>query len=1662
MKFPTLFLSLLRRRTIGNRFRFFSNPVKRFFLPILVFPTILYGQAVLPYNTGFEATEGFILGTLDGQDGWFVDQGDAAVTGNEEQMVVLYPAAPRTRISRDFTQFASENVVFVDFRIRGGAGEPPSNAPEASSPDLFHVALAAEGDFGRLYVFDGDGEGGGIWRSASALVPLDSAGNTLDWFSVTVRLDFSRKAFDVLIDEQFIGFNYGFFHNSQGSFSRFILSGNPNTALFVDGFYVGIANPLWENISGDGLPDSWKLAHGLALGNDQRDYDSDNDGLSNLEEFFVGTNPVERDTSRDGLLDGEAVALGVDPLASSNLFDVDLPFIDDFESWPMGNIHARGGWKVEGDGIALVSGDKVNEGTRALQLTAGEMGVAVQVDIAENQEGTIWTDFWIEVSVHTRPMPPSVSEEAAVAIYFDEMERAVAWDGISGSWKAFLPKSQSEKPGWVRLTVRQDFAEQKWSLWLNSVRVADNLGFASYRSSYKRFRVVQPEDSGFLDQVSVNSQEPAFLDNDGDGLINTEEIALGTDPENPDTSGDGMWDGDQMLWGMNPMEWKDFARLTEESEGRMAWTADFETGEGYILDFLDGQKGWNASEDAVISEFPVHAGEQAVQIPAVGENMDPGFIERFFGVGDEKEVWVTMHVLPQPGRLPDPIALDGPRSALVAVNSAGSLFAWDGATNQWINTRTRNTDSEQWSRIDIRLDYQTGTYWVCVDGVLILRDLGFRDSELRSFTRFGLQGATGESASSSSLDTLWVGVDEPPGLDFSDDGLTNDVKRALGLDVFAIDTNGDGLPDGWLVKHGLDALDPQIGNRETGYGITVREAFLAGLSPDISDTDGDGWADFEEQLAGTDFTDPTSAPEENGLDGWSVTQIGEGIIPFTFRVDDEYQILGSGLGAKGDQDSFTFAYRTITGNFEAIAKVRAPQNLAAVSGDASWLAQNGLMARVNLAEDSVYSAVFASPFWYWTRSRELTGQSAPSLTLQPLAMGEAYVRMIRAGNSFRHYLSEDGETWFLLSSTTVAMPEEVLLGMFASSNSEAHWIRGRISGVSVRELEDQGDWNSSGGEGGNAFDSFAWLGEWDGFSDINETASSTRAPTLVELGTAGLQVPTAFEILGAQAIRTVGEWEVQGTGIQSSGRRGWVEFELDVNQPDVYLIEIEGGEGNPRRQTASSFDLKIYLEEEYLGTRILEVEPGVSGSVYAFTPWLRPGTHRLRILWDGARSWTHLRVDAVRLRTIDGPDTSGDGVKDWVEARITRQSDLDPQPAVFTHVSPLPLEGRDRFNSLAYIQSEPRLNTPPGQLKKSERAFGTHPRGGVGFDIQTNRLPYAAMTSPISVSATPHLLTSHPVGWSAYLSAWSQPSRFAVSRSPGYRFRADVPLAPLVDNAITVSWQDGVAEERIMARWIPYNVLEGGNLVLRAGDSLLMTAHSGKQQSGAIHLNIGGEIFQTTPGSPLVYTFNGPGEYLVEGAYSRPNGQQFTGSLLVSVREFTFPDHPLVYVGRERNWEVLEPADESVSFEADPRLRMKTLDNPPGSLRFGANDNVPMTLATRAGEGEPILDTVESENFRLFSSWETYATIVDVMPDGTRLVEVMMILSPVPEDVKIHLKIFVGGILFDDGTLERWLLPEDFDELGQVIFRFIMPKEATSSVCHRTYVYQNDTLIGIR
>ncbi len=69
----------------------------------------------------------------------------------------------------------------------------------------------------------------------------------------------------------------------------------------------------------DGMPDGWEIRYGLNPTADwDVNWDLDNDGLTNLQEYNTGTNPNDSDTDNDGMPDGWENTYGLDPTDASD------------------------------------------------------------------------------------------------------------------------------------------------------------------------------------------------------------------------------------------------------------------------------------------------------------------------------------------------------------------------------------------------------------------------------------------------------------------------------------------------------------------------------------------------------------------------------------------------------------------------------------------------------------------------------------------------------------------------------------------------------------------------------------------------------------------------------------------------------------------------------------------------------------------------------------------------------------------------------------------------------------------------------------------------------------------------------------------------------------------------------------------------------------------------------------------------------------------------------------------------------------------------------------------------------------------------------------------------------------------------------------------------
>ncbi|HKS37006.1 MAG TPA: Ig-like domain-containing protein, partial [Verrucomicrobiae bacterium] len=90
------------------------------------------------------------------------------------------------------------------------------------------------------------------------------------------------------------------------------LSSNEVQAIVAAGG-AGLCPPD-RDTDGDGMPDAFEVTHNLDPRTNDAALDPDNDGLTNLQESQLGTDPRNPDTDGDGLSDGFEVANGTNPL----------------------------------------------------------------------------------------------------------------------------------------------------------------------------------------------------------------------------------------------------------------------------------------------------------------------------------------------------------------------------------------------------------------------------------------------------------------------------------------------------------------------------------------------------------------------------------------------------------------------------------------------------------------------------------------------------------------------------------------------------------------------------------------------------------------------------------------------------------------------------------------------------------------------------------------------------------------------------------------------------------------------------------------------------------------------------------------------------------------------------------------------------------------------------------------------------------------------------------------------------------------------------------------------------------------------------------------------------------------------------------------------------
>jgi formylglycine-generating enzyme required for sulfatase activity len=282
------------------------------------------------------------------------------------------------------------------------------------------------------------------------------------------------------------------------------LAGNSLAAKYVSGFSIFSDGDTDE----DGIPDDWELKLGLnpedpysrwkKEGGDQKkdgQYDSDNDGLTDAGEFIMKTDIAVIDSDGDGISDG--------------FEDADL------------------------DGLR--DGLEISYGTDPFKVdTDGDM-------LDDNSEIADGTD-----PKRKNNMPITLVSQPASYLY----DLASPWITLLGENPLNLIKGATfQDPG----AVVEDDVDLKKTITGNGT--VDTAVVGNYTLTYSATDRSGKSATSVIRSISVI--DPAG-DEDGDGLTNSEEFAIGSDPRNSDTDGDGYSDKEEVDAGSDPLDENDF------------------------------------------------------------------------------------------------------------------------------------------------------------------------------------------------------------------------------------------------------------------------------------------------------------------------------------------------------------------------------------------------------------------------------------------------------------------------------------------------------------------------------------------------------------------------------------------------------------------------------------------------------------------------------------------------------------------------------------------------------------------------------------------------------------------------------------------------------------------------------------------------------------------------------------------------------------------------------------------------------------------------------------------------------------------------------------------------------------------------------------------------
>ena len=827
------------------------------------------------------------------------------------------------------------------------------------------------------------------------------------------------------------------------------------------------------------------------------------------------------------------------------------------------------------------------------------------------------------------------------------------------------------------------------------------------------------------------------------------------------------------------------------------------------------------------------------------------------------------------------------------------------------------------------------------------------------------------------------------------------------------DLDRDGLPDQWE--------DFGIGHRFQGPfddadldRLPNIFEWLAGSDPLSKDTDGDDISDLIEESLGRGLIDPAIKPIQSIPASWRFSWIAPEQkprgkkdflpqpkpIPVLFHDDNHHHLLAQRHTYRGNRVGWVpFLYRELKGDFDVMTLVDFPFSSKEMTLFRS--AAGGLMVRKTTEGNSRFEISFSV-----SNSGELMIKHVPdpSTGINPYYENQyggdsawkhqqLWLRLIRRGNMIVSAWSPDREVWIQTSDPLRAVSGPLLLGTFALGGSGSGESAVRFS---KPEFFDPDQFAHP------VYDKH--IQRWN---DIDRDADNLKdreerdmGVTSAGLGSHQVTLTKVADIVADKTKIKNGKWVSGGErGIFCQEGHGTLDFPLEIESSGLYRALVETAPSMNYGGTGVVTDqLAVDLDGKHLDTLTIQPRPDGMSEFPVILPALDEGTHTLSLRYFSPRAARSLPIKKVRIEKIS-----------IAEVR-TKKRFLFGQKTV----------SEDKTNVLL----EKRNQLPSGQIESAvSPAF-----------IEGKALFPAWVTGQDSDREGLNIQVGISKGWFA-----------------------NVPLRENENTQVIFRAENGNVTSDLKIAWKPTNILDGGKIILRKGDSLRLIAESGG--SSDYQIAIGEEQVTAAKSDSYVVKFDRPGINLVTA--TAPGKSQPDGLLQVEVVDAKFDGEPVALTGRRRTWTNPQLDLAKVTLTTDPEISLQPLSKKrPGSFSLALSAARSGTYRVQARLPSGVI--AAQTPIRVVSIYQATETSIDRVNLGKqgRMMSLQWAVPDVPQSLRLQVRLIAGTGLFDDGSIVKTLTRLDLNSANRMGINALQPVGETRALCHHVYVFDGDHYVG--